>query len=155
MMARQPGSPEATLGSSGGRSSKVVAQTVERLFALQETWAQSLGQEDSLEEKMVTQFNTVAWKIPWMEEPAYQRLATSLNKTQQQSDKSGSTDPKEQVNLNERSWNLWGPCVLVLSPASQPRRSRKTRETETRADQGQPGYKTRTLATACSGGPGP
>ena len=54
--------------------------------------------------------------------PAYQRLATSLNKTQQQSDKSGSTDPKEQVNLNERSWNLWGPCVLVLSPASQPRR---------------------------------
>ena len=53
--------------------------------------------------------------------PAYQRLATSLNKTQQQSDKSGSTDPKEQVNLNERSWNLWAHVCwsypLLPSPA--------------------------------------
>ena len=50
-----------------------------------------------------------------------QRLATSLNKTQQQSDKSASTDPKEQVNLNERSWNLWAHVCwsypLLPSPA--------------------------------------
>ena len=30
---------------------------------------QSLGQEDPLEEEMATHCNTLAWKIPWMEEP--------------------------------------------------------------------------------------
>ena len=30
---------------------------------------QSLGQEDPLEEEMATQSSTLAWKIPWMEEP--------------------------------------------------------------------------------------
>ena len=29
----------------------------------------SLGQEDPLEQEMATNFSTVAWKIPWMEEP--------------------------------------------------------------------------------------
>ena len=28
-----------------------------------------LGQEDSLEEKMATHSSTVAWEIPWTEEP--------------------------------------------------------------------------------------
>ena len=31
--------------------------------------AQSLGQEDSLEEEMVTHSSVLAWKIPWTEEP--------------------------------------------------------------------------------------
>ena len=35
----------------------------------QETWVRSLGQEDPLEEEMVTQSNILAWKIPWTEEP--------------------------------------------------------------------------------------
>ena len=35
----------------------------------QETWVQSLGQEDPLEEEMATHSNIVAWKIPWTEEP--------------------------------------------------------------------------------------
>ena len=34
-----------------------------------ETWAQSLGQEDPLEKEMETHSSTLAWKIPWMEEP--------------------------------------------------------------------------------------
>ena len=29
----------------------------------------SFGQEDPLEKEMVTHSNTLAWKIPWMEEP--------------------------------------------------------------------------------------
>ena len=37
--------------------------------AKQETWVWSLGQEDSLEKKMATHSNTLAWKIPWIEEP--------------------------------------------------------------------------------------
>ena len=34
-----------------------------------ETWVQSLGQEDPLEKEMATHSSTLAWKIPWMEEP--------------------------------------------------------------------------------------
>ena len=30
---------------------------------------QSLGEEDSLEEEMVTHFSILAWKIPWTEKP--------------------------------------------------------------------------------------
>ena len=35
----------------------------------QETWVQSLGQEDPLEEEMATLFSILAWKIPWTEDP--------------------------------------------------------------------------------------
>ena len=34
-----------------------------------ETWVQSLGQEDPLEEEMATHSSTLAWRIPWTEEP--------------------------------------------------------------------------------------
>ena len=36
---------------------------------LQETWVRSLGQEDPLEKEMATYSSTLAWKIPWTEEP--------------------------------------------------------------------------------------
>ena len=42
---------------------------VKRLPAMQETQVQSLGQEDPLEKEMATHASTLAWKIPWMEEP--------------------------------------------------------------------------------------
>ena len=47
----------------------LVAQTVKRLPAMRETWVQSLGQEDPLEKAMAPHSSTLAWKIPWMEEP--------------------------------------------------------------------------------------
>ena len=37
--------------------------------AKQETWVQSLGQEDPLEKEIATHSSTPAWKIPWIEEP--------------------------------------------------------------------------------------
>ena len=46
-----------------------MAQTVKRLPAMRETWVQFLGQEDPLEKEMATHSSTLAWKIPWMEEP--------------------------------------------------------------------------------------
>ena len=46
-----------------------MAQTVKRLPVMQETWVQSLGQEDPLEKEMANHSGTLAWKIPWMEEP--------------------------------------------------------------------------------------
>ena len=46
-----------------------MAQTVKRLPAMWETWFRSLGWEDPLEKEMATHSSTLAWKIPWMEEP--------------------------------------------------------------------------------------
>ena len=34
-----------------------------------ETWVQPLSWEDLLEKEMATHSSTLAWKIPWMEEP--------------------------------------------------------------------------------------
>ena len=42
---------------------------VKHLPTIRETWVQSLGQEDSLEKEMATHSSTLAWKIPWTEEP--------------------------------------------------------------------------------------
>ena len=47
----------------------LVAQTVKRLPVVPETWVRSLGWEDPLEKGMATHSSTLAWKIPWTEEP--------------------------------------------------------------------------------------
>ena len=47
----------------------LVAQRLKRLPGIQETWVQSLGREDPLEKEMATHFSTLAWRIPWREEP--------------------------------------------------------------------------------------
>ena len=46
-----------------------MAQLVKNLPAMQETWVPSLGWEDPLEKEMATHSSTLAWKIPWTEEP--------------------------------------------------------------------------------------
>jgi len=46
-----------------------VAQTVKNLPAMQETWVQSLGQEDPLEKGKATHSSILTWRIPWTEEP--------------------------------------------------------------------------------------
>ena len=39
------------------------------LPTMRETWVQSLSWEDPLEKEMATHSITLAWKIPWTEEP--------------------------------------------------------------------------------------
>ena len=46
-----------------------MAQVIKSLPAVHEIRVQSLGQEDTLEKEMATHSSTLAWKIPWMEEP--------------------------------------------------------------------------------------
>ena len=46
-----------------------MAQRVKRLPAVWETWVQSLGREDHLEKELATHSSTLAWKIPWTEDP--------------------------------------------------------------------------------------
>ena len=36
---------------------------------MQETWVRSLGRKDPLEKEMAPHSSTLAWKIPWMEDP--------------------------------------------------------------------------------------
>ena len=46
-----------------------MAQRVKRMPAMQETWVQSLGGEDSREKEMAIHSSFLAWKNPWMEKP--------------------------------------------------------------------------------------
>ena len=47
----------------------LVAQMVNCLPAMWDTQVRSLGGEDPLEKEMATHSSTLAWKIPWTEEP--------------------------------------------------------------------------------------
>ena len=55
---------------------------VKRLPAIWETWVQSLGREDLLEEEMATHSSILAWKIPWTEEPGRLQSMGSQSHTQ-------------------------------------------------------------------------
>ena len=47
---------------------------VKNLPAKQERWILSLGQEDPLVKEMATHSSTLAWEIPWTQEPDRQQL---------------------------------------------------------------------------------
>ena len=57
---------------------------------MQETWVESLGQEDPLEKEMAAHSSILAWRIPWTEEPGglqsmgSQRVGHNLATKQQQ-----------------------------------------------------------------------
>ena len=51
-------------------ASTLVAQLVKNLPAMLETWVQSLGWEDTLENGMATHSSNLACRIPWTEESA-------------------------------------------------------------------------------------
>ena len=46
-----------------------MAQKIKNLPAMQETWVQSLGQENLMEKGMATHSSILAWRIPWTVEP--------------------------------------------------------------------------------------
>ena len=63
--------PRSRIAEPYGNSSLVashVAQLVENLPAMQETWVRFLGQEDALEKGMATHSSVLAWRIPQTEE---------------------------------------------------------------------------------------
>ena len=43
----------------------MVAQRLNHLPAMWETWVRSLGPEDPVEKEMATHSSTLAWRIPW------------------------------------------------------------------------------------------
>ena len=64
--------PELTYTHEHTRITKIslVTQKIKNLSAMQETWVQTLGQEDALEKGMPTHSSIRAWRIPWTEEPS-------------------------------------------------------------------------------------
>ena len=62
------------------KMTSLVAQTVKHLSTTRETRGRSLGREDPLEKEMAIHSSTIAWKIPWTEEP--DRLLWSSRKHQ-------------------------------------------------------------------------
>ena len=59
----------------------LVAQRLKRLPAMQETWVQSLGQEDPLENEIANHSSILAWRIPWTEEPGRLQSTGSQSQT--------------------------------------------------------------------------
>ena len=108
---------------SGALGTSLVAQTLKCLPAMRDTWVQSLGQEDPLEKEMATHSSTLAWRVPWTEEPGrlqsmgLQRVghdwATSLSLTIQSSNHSPS------LVFTQRSWNLslCKTCIRIFIAA--------------------------------------
>ena len=79
-------------------SASLVVQSLKNLPAVQETWVQSLGQEDPLEKEMATHSSILAWKIPWTEEPGWLNNM-SLN---------NNNYPKKEKG---RMWSDWGQIL--------------------------------------------
>ena len=73
----------------------LVAQRLKHLPPMRETWVRSLGREGPLEKEMATHSSTLAWKIPWTEEP--DRL---------------------QFMGSERVWHNWVTSISVSSVSS-------------------------------------
>ena len=60
---------KSSRGQASSGTASLVTQMVKHPPAMRETWVRSLGREDPLEEEMATHSSTLAWKIPWTEEP--------------------------------------------------------------------------------------
>ena len=58
----------------------LVAQMVKNLPAMRETWVQSLGWDDPLEEDMATHSSILAWRIP-MDRGACQAIVQGVAKS--------------------------------------------------------------------------
>ena len=57
---------------------------VKNLPEMQESWVRSPGWKDPLEKEMATHSSTLAWKIPWMEEPGRLQSVGSQSDTTEQ-----------------------------------------------------------------------
>ena len=60
----------------------LMAQMVKNLFAMWETWVQSLGRDDPLKNGMATHSNTLAWEIPLTGEPGGLQSMESQSRAQ-------------------------------------------------------------------------
>ena len=77
-----------------------VVQMVKCLPAMWETQVPSLGWEDPLEKEMTPHSRTLAWKIPWMEEPGGLQ-SMGLQRV--------GLDRATSLSVYTQKWNCWNP----------------------------------------------
>ena len=70
-----------------------MAQTVKHLSTMRETLVRSMGREDPLEKAMAPRSSTLAWKIPWTEEPGRLQSVGLLE-----------SDTTEQLHFQALGW---------------------------------------------------
>ena len=73
---------------------------------MRETWVRFLGHEDSLEKEMAIHSSTLAWKIPWTEEPdRLQATVHGVAKSRTQlSDFTSLTNKTTPAQLTEQAY---------------------------------------------------
>ena len=74
---------------------------IKNLPVMQETWFQSLGWEDPLEEGIATHSTTLAYRIPWTKEPVRLQVRGSHSQTQLKRLSSSICDVRDDV-INQR-----------------------------------------------------
>ena len=93
----------------------LVAQTVKRLSTMREIRVQSLGWEDPLEKEMAIHSSTIAWKIPWTEEPGRLQSMGLQSQTRLSDFTSTFMGSRQQYHLPAcsqvwRTATLWAPA---------------------------------------------
>ena len=58
----------------------LVTRMIKNAPAMQESWIQSLGQENPLKKGMDTHFNFLAWRIQWTEEPGQRKRSDRIER---------------------------------------------------------------------------
>ena len=100
--------------SPWGIGASLVAQMVKHLPAMRETWVQSMGWEDPLEKEMATHSSTLAWKIPWTEDPG--RLQSmGLQSQTRLSDFTFTMGNSRKVLRKLKIGLSYDPTILLLS----------------------------------------
>ena len=89
---------------------------VKRLPTMRETWAQPLGLDDPLEKEMTIYSSTIAWKIPWTEEPSRLLVAHGVAKSRTRLSDFTSLHFKRSVNSSYLvTAFLWGAALPYSS----------------------------------------
>ena len=107
-------------------TSSLLAQMIKCLPTMWETQVRSLDREDPLEKEMAMHSSTLAWKIPWMEEPGRLQSMGSLSRTRL-SDFTSLLHPLYDLrSLKESSVVFYvfvSEVVLKSEASSEPNRS--------------------------------
>ena len=80
---------------------------------MQETWVQSLGWQDPMEEEMATHSSILAWKIPWTEKPSKlqsmgsQRVRHDRARTHARSSNNTSEYTTETIESRILKWYMY------------------------------------------------
>ena len=64
-------------------------------LAMQEAWVRALCREDPLEEGKATHSSSLAWRIPWTEEPGLQSIGSQR------------VGHKWATNTRNKAWNVY------------------------------------------------